>query len=345
MSNYKQFKFLAIITTLAIAPTLQQHPAAQAESNFNCTVIQDHLDLTEAELEVSICEYSDVEVRFLDGSIISMPLPGNQTIFTKIDSDGTEQIYSVSLSDDLSLTASSRENKPNYDLASTPLNSVAALINDGGGSAGVSDIGCAYSTYNLSGLKWEGDFNWYYDYRGESSSRALSRILEGMGYWQNPLNRCTGESFSTNFKANFLGNKTTLLPRTTTKGCAGPFDGKNLVSWKTLNDDSTLGFTCVNINTSITRYTEADIVLNTSFRDFFYDYQNPDECPALEYYLVNTAAHEFGHVLGLNHVPWSMHQIMSEFTGYCVREKTGLAPGDYNGLMQIYGLDTSNVAI
>jgi len=298
-------------------------------------------------IEIQICAESNFDVEFHDGVVISLPQPGFETIYSQINTDGSEMVYSVSLnSQNFVKIEQSRVEDSHLQLLDNDqdqLNQVYAGVQSSGSGSG--DLGCSYAAFSLSGAKWNESFDWFYDPRGETSSRAMSRILEGLGYWQTPVNRCTGSTFSTMFKSNYLGISTSKVSRVGTTGCTGPFDGTNLVSWKNRGQNGGLGAICRNVNSNATRFTEADIVFNTYWRDSFYDYPNATACPPMEYLLVNVAAHEFGHALGLEHVENSTRQIMSRNAIYCVSDKTGLAPGDYSGLMQIYGLDTSNVPI
>lgn len=321
--------------------------AGLASAQESSTCKSEYFEVTTAEEveSIEICANSSFDIGFEDGTIVRIPEPGEQTILTAFKIDGSEVTHSISLTSDYLLKIDSFESSESSGNETVGQNLIVSLIADGGGSAGIIDPGCLYGVFQDSELKWNKRFDWFYDPRGESSIRALSRIQEAIGLWQYPVNRCTGESFSTNFKAKFMGITTTKTSRVSSSGCGGQIDNFNLVSWQALGNNRTLGITCRNMNSTLKYWTETDVVINSSYNDYFFDYPDPLICPNFEYFLVNVAAHEFGHAIGLQHVPFERHQIMSEYTGYCTMEKTGLGPGDYNALMRIYGLDTSNVPI
>lgn len=331
--------------TLGLFSSFSSPGLALAEGSSTCK--SDYFQVpTAVEIEsIQICANSSFDIGFDDGTKVRIPEPGEQTILTVSKIDGSEVTHSISLTSDYILKVDSIESSDSSGSGTVGQNLTVALVADGGGSAGITDLGCLHGVFQDSGVKWDKRFDWFYDPRGESSIRALSRIQEEISLWQYPVNRCTGESFSTNFKARFMGITTTKTSRVSSSGCVGQFDNFNLVSWKALGHNGTLGITCRNVNSTLKIWTEADVVFNSSYNDYFFDYPDPLICPILEYFLVNVAAHEFGHAIGLGHVPFERHQIMSEYTENCNREKTGLGPGDYIALMQKYGLDTSNVPI
>jgi len=329
---------------LTLLPTQLQVSASNAATALSCVNNLTELATIERP-EIQVCPGAIFDIEFEDGVIIALPDPGFETTYSQINLDGSEISHKVGLSSEYILSIEAVENSNSHSSLIDNPEYLTTLFTDGGGDAGLGDIGCLFSTYSSSGARFHGTFNWYYDPRGESSPRALSRILDGLGYWQTPENRCDGSTFSTNFKAKYLGVSTSKQSRVGATGCTGPFDGQNLVSWKNRGSTSLLGATCRNVNSNATRITEADIIFNTYWIDSYYDQEDAAACPRMEYLLANIAAHEFGHALGLEHVNSSTRQIMSTKAIYCTLDKPGLAPGDYSGLMQIYGLDNSNVAI
>ena len=80
------------------------------------------------------------------------------------------------------------------------------------------------------------------------------------------------------------------------QGC----DGENIIVFKSLGDDSTLGFTVNYYNTMTGRMKEADIVYNLDLEWADDPVSGPAECQG-RYRLLAVAVHEAGHFFGLDH--------------------------------------------
>jgi hypothetical protein len=325
-----------LFVLLLTAGSLYGFPAiALAEDLPVCENYQGIQPSSIGDSPTKICESSEFVVQFPNGIVLGIPEKGTINQYTDLGLNGDEVQVSVSLSETMFLTTSEQT----FNAVSSParqLNAGTMLLTDGGGPV-QADIGCQFSSFSLTGAKLAGTYSWYYDYRNQSSTEALHRIQGAMDFWQYPLNRCTGETFSTQLKTQFLGSTTNYSSRITSTGCNGPFDGINLVSWLPL-DIRTLAVTCRNFNSTGTRITEADIAFNTLYAGEFFDLSDPSLCGVGDYFLINVAAHEFGHAIGLAHVPDSNQQIMSGTRFECLHEKVGLATGDYLGLLRLYGV-------
>jgi len=341
MKKTSAFLTIAFVSLFA---TIFSGGKSFANEPFDCLNHDVTVPANEVFKPVRICEENNIQINFEQGVSLVAPQVGTATIFKLYSQDGNENEYSAEVNLEHILSVNQVHTSPEEDALDATFLSQTTLMTDDLLASGPGDPGCSYGTYSVMGVRWNSNFYWYYDPRNQSSSRAIYRLRDAIALWQYPVNRCTGESFSTNFKATYMGSTTAKTSLVGATSCSKSYDGFNLVSWKDLGP-LTLGATCINVDSSLRYITEADIALNSVFKDSFYDYQDPAGCPIMEYFLINTAAHEFGHALGLDHVYSWMHQVMSSSPYYCLSERIGLGPGDYNGLMQIYGLDHSNVPV
>ena len=328
---------IAVVTVITALFTSQFSNITSAEALENCRQYSE----TELESEIGegirLCESTPFQVILDDGSTLTSPEPGSSNSLTTLYIDGAESTTSIALSSDLVLTL-----RHGLEESATVTDLLTINLIDGGG-AGSGDLGCFSSSYALNGYKWTTSYNWYYDNLNESSSRALAAIKSGMRNWTSPVNRCTGATFNTKFRSQYLGLTIENHVATGIESCLGLGDGVNVVGWRQAPVD-VLGYTCKSISSSGS-YTSADIYFNTLYNSTFYDYPDLSLCGVGDYFLVNTATHEFGHAIGFNHAAADSHQIMAPVADYCFKEKTGLAPGDYSGLLKIYGSEVLYEAV
>jgi len=329
---------LAIAIIFSVLLFELKTPAASAIEITGCLGVDSPLEVMDLNHQDDSCIDNLGSVIFQNGVILSMPNVGEETMFVGLTSDGIEN--QIRIWRNAQGLVGAEENQTFYGEAynvAEPYNSnIAPAIND---SLGNTDLGCLSQSYSPSPWRHYSVFSWWYNPLNESSIRALDRIKAAMNLWRFPTNRCTGESFATNFQAAYQGltSSTSSLISASGEYCKTNFDGKNVISWGKL-PSRFLGGTCVRRDYLDNVILETDIRLSVDYTGSFFDYSSTYQCGIGDYLLVNVAAHEIGHAIGFEHSSADYHQLMSPNATECTHDFVGLAPGDYLGLQQKYGV-------
>jgi hypothetical protein len=135
---------------------------------------------------------------------------------------------------------------------------------------------------------------------------------------------------------SYTGNTDRRASVTSDAGCGRP-DGHNVISFGTL-PMGLLAVTCVwwERHPGGNRSVEADMLVDAGGGTFFL--APPADCRT-RWDLEGILTHEFGHVFGLGHVPYSEHSAltMSDSMPECTTAYRGLGLGDWLTLRAHYG--------
>jgi hypothetical protein len=311
---------------------------AQADGSVSCDSDKSTIDFSNLSKIEEPCHFVRVIV-FSDGIEMNVPDLGQTLVQADLLTSGIEQEKVVWQNLDGTIGASYLGEVNGFAMNQvTEANLFGWSLVDGGGGA-APDPGCASTSFQENGYRHAEAYKWWYKSDGESSAVALARVKEAVDQWRFPKNRCNLESFATNFKASFMGSTGTNSTMTLPGGCSTQTDNKNLISWGALPAD-TLGRTCTLVDNYQGLIIETDIRLKlfSSTAQSFFDLSDTSICGIGDYLLVTTVAHEVGHAIGLAHADQSSYQLMSPNSPECIHDFLGLAPGDYLGLKQHYGV-------
>lgn len=210
---------------------------------------------------------------------------------------------------------------------------VSALFRPGTGvvlQAATVTTMCASGDQADTGTTWSDPLRWRYSSAGQPSTAALTRINAAAGRIPAGTNHC---SLTRKFKLSetYLGT-TSTRPGVTDTTCS-PSNGANIVGWGTFTNASVLGATCR--YTIGSRIVEADIAFNSSRT--WYTGSSTTGCTGSRYDLQGVAFHEWGHAVGLAHVPQASGLVMRPTFEYCVTNDRKMGRGDYRSMRDTYG--------
>lgn len=190
--------------------------------------------------------------------------------------------------------------------------------------------GCSTSSTKFYGYYWNSSWSWRYNSANQADTSALSAIQSAYNLWSTGVDRCTGVVYNSTFVNAYLG-ATSKTPAINSSGACGAADTFNTVGWGVL-PTPTIALTCTWVYASIA--SESDMKFNSNL--LFYTGSSTSGCSGSRYDLREIAAHEAGHVVGLDHSTQTDQQLLKPQFGYCETNQRLLAPGDVYGLMVLY---------
>jgi hypothetical protein len=192
---------------------------------------------------------------------------------------------------------------------------------------------CVDGAYQLAGPKWAKPFTWYLYSRNLPTNLSLTSVESAL---KRSVTRMAGGHNSCalpdqiSATTTYAGRSTTLPDISTSAACGSP-DGKTELGFTSL-PTGMVGMACWWSRSG--EITDGDVAFNKSIKWYV---SKPSVCVG-QWMLEAAAAHELGHVFGLNHVSELEHgaltmapKIMS-----CQSAEVTLGLGDLRGLEALY---------
>lgn len=195
---------------------------------------------------------------------------------------------------------------------------------------------CATTAYEIFGFRATANPVWRYNGAGapaKVAATAAASLVAGANDMASGRNSC-GATANPAIAHQYAGT-TASTPDMTPTTCT-TLDTDNVIGWGTLS--TALATTCVwtHLEPGLDRMGGADVMFSVDTK------WTTTTLPCVNAYdLESVAAHEWGHVFGLNHVPEALKtstQTMSETIDLpCDDSQRTLGTGDLAGMVHLYG--------
>ena len=192
---------------------------------------------------------------------------------------------------------------------------------------------CADPTYSVAGSKWHKTYTWLFNAGSTPSNLSPtsteSALKTAAGRLVAGYNNC-GKADAIGATYSY-GGRTTSLPDISTSAACLSLDGRSEIGFAAL-PSGMVGMTCWwSLGGEI---VEGDIMFNKNIRWYL---TKPSSCSS-RWSLPAAAAHELGHLFGLNHVSESEHGAltMSPRINACQSSEVTLGLGDLKALELLY---------
>jgi len=319
--SFKKNRPVLLLTILAMGLGIGLNPPV-ASASVLCT---DGMIVSTTDIETfpSDCNAQNMSVLLPDNLTIAIPQTGESASIFVTYASGNGDDATVTRNADGSLGVEFNEKEFGQVVESDGASSLSATI----APLAANSSTCTYGSYALTGGKWYSTHNWRYNPTNEANGASLTAIRTGLNTWRSGTNQCNSTAYSSSFPSGYLST-TSTLPSGTFTGCTS-LDGQSVVGWRSLAS-GTLALTCTN-GGSVT--SEADVTFSTAVS--WFSSTSTTGC-VNQFDLISIATHEFGHVIGLNHVPQSSGQTMVPSFTTCQLAYRKLGLGDLNGLIALY---------
>ncbi|GAA0966230.1 matrixin family metalloprotease [Frigoribacterium faeni] len=320
----------ATLLLLVTAGVVGGGQVAQAAGTVACSATG-AIDASRTAALRSDCAYDDLAVTVGTGRTVPVPDPGTTLAIGVVMAAGADELPEVSITrDDAGRVAVAVGEKIYGD----PTAAQSLTADTSAPAAPQATPGCGSTTaYSKSSSTWPGALSWYLNGTSQPHPTAASTSVRWGAYsMASKYTRC-GYQIKTRATSNYVGTTRYAVGVTTSGGCSTNSDGRNTVGYKAL-PAGVLGLTCVLYTPA--RAIEADIAFTT--KESFYVWSGTGACKPGQYDLRTTAAHEFGHALGLGHTGANSGQIMQPSIGSCDFSTRLKGSGDAAAMAKLYPL-------
>ena len=193
---------------------------------------------------------------------------------------------------------------------------------------------CQDSVWSDANIGPDANMSWYL--KGSSTSVYLAPVKRGGDYLTgNIANPCGFDRTKINRHALYAGTTTRAVNINLSTGGCGTNDGYNVVAFG-LTKSGYLGWSCRWYTTlSPSTVSSGDIAFSSSTSWAVNAGGLNVNCSSGQRRLDDVAAHEFGHLFGLNHINQNFAGVMRDPNiVYCA--PSGISYGDYSGMVAKY---------